>query len=102
MKPPHECASVEEIRAEIDRLDREVITAWAERFAYVKAIVRFKTDEASVRAPERFEAMLQQRRRWAEEGGLDGEVIEKLYRDLVSYFLEEELKHWRNERREDR
>jgi isochorismate pyruvate lyase len=97
MKQPEECRSLEEIRAEIDRLDRQVIAALAERFAYVKAIVRFKSDETSVRAPERFEAVMRERRRWAEEAGLSGEVIEKLYRDLVGYFLEEELKHWRRQ-----
>jgi len=37
--------------------------------------------------------MLQERRIWAENEGLNPDVIEKLYRDLVSYFIEEELKH---------
>ena len=93
---PDECSSIGEIRVEIDAIDREVIRALAERFAYVKAAAKFKTSEASVKASERFDAMLQQRRVWAEEVGLNSDVIEKLYRDLVNYFINEELKEWKS------
>lgn len=94
MKSPDECVDIQEIRVEIDAIDREVIKALGERFAYVKAAAKFKTSEASVKASERFNAMLQQRRIWAEEVGLNPDVIEKLYRDLVNYFISEELNHW--------
>jgi isochorismate pyruvate lyase len=39
--------------------------------------------------------MLQQRRVWAEEEGLDADVIEKMYQDLVNHFIDEEMKHWK-------
>ena len=94
MKSPDECSNIQEIRVEIDAIDREVIKALGERFAYVKAAAKFKTSEASVKASERFNAMLQQRRIWAEEVGLNPDAIEKLYRDLVNYFIDEELKDW--------
>lgn len=97
MKPPDDCASLQEIRAEIDRIDREVIAAFGQRFAYVKAAARFKTSEDTVKASDRFAAMLQQRREWAEEEGLNPDVIERLYRDLVTHFIEEELKQWQQE-----
>jgi isochorismate pyruvate lyase len=41
--------------------------------------------------------MLQQRRVWAEQQGLNADAIEKLYHDLVTHFIEEEMKHWRAE-----
>ena len=85
-----------DIRVEIDRLDRQVIALLGERFSYVKAASKFKTSETDVKAPERVQAMLQQRRAWAEEAGLSADVIEKLYRDLVNYFIEEEAKHWQH------
>ena len=94
MKAPDECSNIEEIRDAIDAIDREVIRALSERFAYVKAAAKFKASAIGVKAPERFNAMLQQRRIWAEETGLNPDIIEKLYRDLVSYFIDEELKHW--------
>ena len=94
MKAPDECSNIEEIRDAIDAIDREVIKSLSERFAYVKAAAKFKANAAGVKAPERFNAMLQQRRIWAEETGLNPDIIEKLYRDLVSHFIDEELKHW--------
>ena len=70
---------------------------FCKRFRYVLAAAKFKTSTASVRAPERFAALLQQRRVWAQEQGLNPDAIEKLYRDLVTHFIEEELRHWRGE-----
>ena len=96
MKTPSECGNMTEIRAEIDCLDRQIITLLGQRFDYVKAAAKFKTSQASVRAAERFQAMLQQRRLWAESEGLNSDVIEKLYRDLVNHFIEEEMKHWQS------
>lgn len=95
MKHPSDCENMAEIRAEIDHLDRQVIALLGRRFAYVKAASKFKTSETSVKAPERFQAMLQQRRVWAEEEDLNPDAIEKLYQDLVNHFIEEEMKHWK-------
>ncbi len=96
MMSPDDCSNIQEIRTEIDAIDREVINALSKRFAYVKAAAKFKTSQTSVQAPERFNTMLQQRRLWAEEAGLNPDVIEQIYRDLVSYFINEELKHWQS------
>ncbi|TAG50552.1 MAG: isochorismate-pyruvate lyase [Oscillatoriales cyanobacterium] len=84
MKDPDQCANIHEVREEIDIIDREVIDALSKRFQYVIAAARFKTSEASVRAPDRFQAMLQQRREWALESGLNPDVVEKLYRDQLT------------------
>ena len=97
MKDPDECANLHEVREEIDIIDREVIDALSKRFQYVIAAARFKTNESSVRAPDRFYAMLQQRREWAKESGLNPDVVENLYRDLVNHFIDEELKHYKSE-----
>lgn len=94
MKTPDECENMLDIRAEIDRLDRQVIASLSQRFGYVKAASKFKTSETSVKAPERFQAMLKQRRIWADEEGLNADAIEKMYRDLVTHFIDEEMKHW--------
>ncbi|HEY9695360.1 MAG TPA: isochorismate lyase [Oculatellaceae cyanobacterium] len=96
MKAPEQCHNIDEIRVQIDTLDKQVINLLGQRFGYVKAASKFKTSETSVRAPERFEAMLEQRRAWAEDAGLSPEAIEKMYRDLVNYFIEEEIKNWQD------
>ncbi len=93
-KEPEDCTGMADIRAEIDRIDEAVITLLGKRFRYVRAAAPFKTDATAVRAPERFAAMLAQRRDWAAQQGLSPEVIEQLYRDLVAYFIAEEMRHW--------
>jgi isochorismate pyruvate lyase len=92
MKSPIECNTIEEIRQEIDALDRQIIEALGRRFGYVKAITRFKKTEVEVRAAERYNAVLQARREWAAEAGLDPDVIEQMYRQLIGYFIDAEMK----------
>lgn len=91
---PQACADMEDIRREIDALDQAVIKLLGKRFQYVLAASKFKTSATSVRAPERFKAMLVTRRQWAEAEGLSPDAIEKMYSDLVSHFIAEEMKHW--------
>jgi isochorismate pyruvate lyase len=93
---PADCNDMTDIRTEIDRIDQTIISLIAERYTYVQAAAKFKKDETAVRAPERFKAMLEKRREWATVGGLNPDVIEKIYTDLVNYFIGEELKHWTN------
>ena len=40
--------------------------------------------------------MLEQRKLWADELGLNGDVIKELYANLVRYFIDEELKYFNN------
>jgi len=91
---PSQCANMEDIRGEIDALDRAVIELLGKRFQYVLAASKFKTSATSVRAPERFKAMLATRREWAEAEGLSPDAVEKMYSDLVNHFIAEEMKHW--------
>ena len=91
---PEQCQGMEDIRREIDTLDRAVIALLGARFKYVLAASKFKTSATSVRAPERFQAMLATRRDWAESEGLNADAIEKMYSDLVNHFIAEEMKHW--------
>lgn len=94
---PADCTGMKDIRVEIDAMDRDIIAILGKRFQYVKAAAKFKTSETSVKAPERFAAMLEQRREWAKEEGLSPDAIEKMYRDLVNHFINEEMVKWRDE-----
>ena len=91
MKMPDKCAGMGDIRAEIDRIDKEVIALLGQRFQYVQAAAQFKTSAESVKAPERLKSMLEQRRQWAAEEGLNPDAIEKMYNDPVGYFIKEEM-----------
>lgn len=95
MKTPEDCTGMPDVREAIDTLDREIVGLIGRRAAYVRAASKFKTGEAGFRASERQETMLEERREWAEEEGLNPEVIENIYRDLISYFVNRELEDWR-------
>jgi len=101
MPAPHECATLDEIRAGMDAIDREIVALIARRVAYVRAAAKFKTSSANVAAPERVAAVLETRRAWAEEAGLDGDVVHGIYRELVRYCVSEEHKQWESEKRGD-
>jgi isochorismate pyruvate lyase len=94
MTPPDRCSGLEEIRAGMDAIDREVIALIAQRVEYVRAAAKFKDSSANVAAPDRVAAVLKTRREWAEAAGLDGDTIEGLYHELVRYCVSEEHKRW--------
>ena len=90
MKPADQCTTIEEVREAIDQLDKEILETLGRRFEYVKAVTRFKKNKAAVRAPKRFNEVIQQRRAKAEEVGLDPDIIEQMYRLLIEHFIEVE------------
>ncbi|HOV14856.1 MAG TPA: GNAT family N-acetyltransferase, partial [Spirochaetota bacterium] len=89
--------SLEEIRSEIDKIDKELITLLAKRSKYVESISKFKKDEESVKAPSRVKNMIIQRKKWAYENNLDMIFIENLYKTITSYFIEKEMNKWLKE-----
>lgn len=91
VKKPHECGTKEEVRDEIDRIDRHIIDLFALRFNYVKAIVQFKQDKESVVAIDRKEQVIRQRALWAKELGLDEATFESIYRILIDSNIEKEM-----------
>ena len=91
---PEQCATLEDIRSGMDAIDRRIIALLAARVQHVKAAAKFKTTADSVAAPDRVQKVLDTRRDWAVEAGLDGDTIRGLYRDIVAYCVGEEKKHW--------
>lgn len=92
-KTPSECSNITEVRNEIDNIDKSIIELLSQRFDYVKEVVKYKDNTPeSIQASDRRMAVLQCRRQWAEEVGLCPDVIEKMYDDLIQYFISEEMK----------
>ncbi len=91
MKSPGECTTIEEVRSEIDRIDRTLIEIIAQRRDYVHAVMQFKRNETDVHAHDRQRQVASTRRSWAEEEGLSPDMIEGLFRAMVDHFIAEEL-----------
>lgn len=90
-KSPADCNCKEEIRAQIDLIDKEIIALFAKRFQYVNEIVKFKTDVESVVAQHRKNQVIKERGEWAENYGLDKDTFEQIYRFLVDHNIGKEL-----------
>lgn len=97
MKNAEDCKSIEEIRECIDELDKTIIRNLGIRSTFVKMAANFKKSEEDVRAENRVESMIKDRREWASEYGLSPEFIEMLYRNIVAYFIGKEMAHWGKE-----
>ena len=90
-KLPEDCSSKEEIRLQIDEIDKEIIKLFGLRFRYVSEIVKYKNDIESVVAQDRKDHVIKIRGEWAENHGLDKETFEQIYRFLVDHNIGKEL-----------
>ena len=86
-----ECNSIEEVRANIDRIDRRIVTLLAERGAYVKQAARFKKTSDDVKAPQRVEQVIAKVTTLSREVGANPVVTEQVYRAMIAGFIDAEL-----------
>lgn len=92
LKTPEACQSLQDIREAIDHLDHQIISLFSMRHKYVEEIVKFKKTEDEIIAIERKQQVIQQRKEWASENGLNPEIFEKIY----TLLLENNIKHEMN------
>lgn len=86
------CGSLDEVRAEIDRIDDAIIRLIAERGAFVAQAARFKKDADGVRDAGRVERVIQRVRAKAAEYGADEDMAEALYREMIRRFVSMEMR----------
>ena len=85
------CNSLEEVRSNIDRIDNEIIKLIAERTDYVKQASSFKKSKDGVKAPKRVQEVIQKVRERAVEYGANSDMVEALYREMISRFVSMEM-----------
>lgn len=86
--------TLEEVRGNIDRIDNEIIKLIAERGQYVLQAASFKKTDNDVKAPKRVEEVILKVRNTAEEYGANPDMIESLYREMISSFIKSETKEF--------
>lgn len=84
--------TLDEVRQEIDRVDREIVRLIAERGGYVHQVVNFKKAAEDIVVPKREEQVVSKVRKYAGELGVSPEVVEAVYRTMMAEFVKEELK----------
>jgi len=89
---PMPCQSLDEVRAQIDGIDRQIVALLGERGDYVRQAARFKKSKDDVAAPARVEQVIGKVRALAGEHGADPGVVECVYRAMIAAFIEAEGK----------
>ena len=87
-----QCNSLDEVRANIDRIDNEIIKLIAERGTYVSQASAFKKNEEGVKDKSRVEKVIQKVRDKATTYGADPDMVERLYRDMIASFIKLEMR----------
>jgi isochorismate pyruvate lyase len=85
IKAPADCSTKEDVRAELDRIDQELLKLFAERHRYVTRMAEIKTDPHEAHDPARIAAILSKQRRRAEELGLDEDQAELIWKTLIDW-----------------
>ncbi len=96
MKKAEKCKTIHEIRECIDQIDKSIIADLTLRAAYVKCAAQFKKSLSEVNADDRVKAMMETRRQWAQEHGINPDFIHSLFDHIVTFFIHGEAKHWKN------
>jgi isochorismate pyruvate lyase len=91
MKMPQECHSIEEVRKEIDEIDNSIIGLIVKRFSFIQEIVKYKSSIDEVYAKDRYNTVIGKQREIAANHNLDPDVIEKIYKIMMDYFIKEQL-----------
>jgi len=87
---PH-CATMKELRAEIDQLDRVMVELLSIRQGFMEQAARIKPSRNLVRDEERIEDVVAKVLKHAEKVGAHPELVETLYRDMIEWCISYEM-----------
>lgn len=90
-KKPQDCSSMAELRLGIDALDKQLVAQLKLRAEYINRAIELKQENGwPARIPERVEEVVANARREADEQGLDPDLIEKLWRQIIDWSIDQE------------
>ncbi|PRY25121.1 chorismate mutase [Aliiruegeria haliotis] len=90
-KPAESCQSMAELRAQIDALDMDLVRLLAERAGYIDRAAALKmVDGQPARIGSRVEEVVANVRAEALADGLDADLIELIWRQLIEWSIRRE------------
>ncbi|PHS28235.1 MAG: chorismate mutase [Robiginitomaculum sp.] len=89
-----ECQSMDDVRYEIDRLDRLLVAMVKERQTYMDAAARIKPSRSAVRDEARIEDVVQKVLQCAEKEGLSAQIAEPVWRTMIEQCIAYEFSRW--------
>lgn len=82
-----DCPSMDEVRVEIDRIDKAIVTLMAERFTYVDRAWQLKDNPEDAVIPWRIQEVIDKVRAHAEDQNVPPELAETVYRHMIDWFI---------------
>ena len=97
MKKSAECETMDEVRAEIDRVDQALVDLLSERWTYVDRAWFFKRSPEEASVPWRNRDVIQKVKARAETSGMPPEMAEALWRMIIGWGIQYEEERLREE-----
>ena len=89
--PASRCQNMADLRAQIDRLDRALVTLLAERQTYIERAAQIKTSRAVVHDQARIEDVVAKVLVAAKAAGLSPAIAEPVWRTLIDRCIAHEF-----------
>ncbi len=98
IRSPEHCATLTDVRGEIDRIDRALVERIAERMGYVERAWQLKLKEkAEANVPWRNQQVVDKVRAIAAEKGVPPDLCEALWRQMIGWFIQYEEEKLRSQ-----
>lgn len=91
---PEDCATMADVRAGVDALDRTLVKLLAERQRFMDAAARIKGDRGAVRDEARIQDVLQKVLASAAREGLSPDIAEPVWRELMERCIAHEFERF--------
>ena len=85
-------SSLDEIRSNIDEIDKEIVVLLCKRGELVKHAARFKPHPSNVKDLKRLEQIIEKVTSYAKEVNFDSFTIENIYRNMIEQYIQLEMK----------
>jgi isochorismate pyruvate lyase len=83
MKTASACRNLEDVRAAVNAIDRDIVKLLGKRAKYAMAALRFKTDVSEVADPAHRKRLFAQRREWAAAQGVNAKMVQEIFQAIV-------------------
>ncbi|MBL4894929.1 MAG: chorismate mutase [Emcibacter sp.] len=85
------CSNMDDLRGEIDQLDRLIVELLSVRQGYMEQAAHIKQDRNLVRDEKRVEDVVSKVMNHAENVGAHPELVEQLYRNMIEWCINYEM-----------
>ncbi|HMK53401.1 MAG TPA: chorismate mutase [Methanobacteriaceae archaeon] len=93
-----DCKNIEEIRENIDAIDKKIVKLLSQRRDFVKQAAKFKKNDEDVKAPQRVEEVIKKVKILAIKYKMPPEIVESIYKVMIENFINYEAKQYQESR----